>query len=331
MVTVPRVVGVCTLTTRELARELSGAPGVAIAGPLMTANLGIEELVRTVLRHRNIAVLLVCGRDSALFRSGQSLIALVRNGIQGANHRIAGAAGHLPFLPGLRPSDVDAFRSRVRLVDRREVLDAEALRGEIAELARDAGGAGEITRIPPAAPEFAELRPGGRRRPIASAGEGFFVISVTGGEVVLRHYRKDFSAGHEMRGRRAESMVLGVLRAGLVADPAHAAYLGAELAKAETALRLGLEYVQDIPLRGGRREDTMEEFLNYLAGLLDAGITLAPNVPLGEQLAVDSSRMIELAIALEQECGVDLPDDLDLRRATPAELFQSAQAFREAS
>jgi hypothetical protein len=166
-----------------------------------------------------------------------------------------------------------------------------------------------------------------------------------GREVVLRHYHDDFGAGHEMRGRRAESMVLGLIKAGLVTDPGHAAYLGAELVKAETAVRLGLDYVQDIPLRqrtpavGG--EETMQamrsldDFLGYLAELLDAGSALAADVPLGAQTTVDSSRMIELAIALEQECGVDLPDDVDLRGATPAELFhaveQASTPFREAA
>ncbi|ONI76182.1 hypothetical protein ALI144C_36525 [Actinosynnema sp. ALI-1.44] len=343
----PRVVGVCTLTTRELAGQLHDAPGVAVAGPLMTANLGIEELVRSVLRHGGIGVLVVCGRDSVLFRQGQSLVALIRNGISAADGRIIGATGHRPFLTGLRSSDVDEFRAGVRLVDRREVLDHDRLRAEIAQQARQAGGGAARTPgtalVSGTAHRFSPLRPVGRRTPIATAGEGFFVVSadVRAREVVVRHYHDDFSAGHEMRGRRTESMVLGLIREGLVGDPAHAAYLGAELAKAETAIRLGLDYVQDIPLRraahaaGG--EETMPatrsfaDFVTYLADLLDAGHALTADKPIGEQVAVDSARMIELAIALEQECGVDLPDDLDLRGATPMQLFGAAAPFREAA
>lgn len=340
MVNPPRVVGVCTLTTRGLAERLRFAPGVAIAGPLMTANLGIEELVRSVLRERSIRVLLVCGRDSPLFMQGQSLAALVRHGVRKADRRIVGAAGHRPFLRGLRPSDVDAFRSRVRLVDLRGVLDSGRLRTEIADQARCAEDCSTAPILDPAAPRFTALRPGGRREPIAKAGEGFFVVSVDSPrrEVVLRHYRDDLGAGHEMRGRRGESMVLGLVQAGLVTDPGHAAYLGAELVKAETAVRLGLDYVQDIPLRrpalaafAARPEETMQalrsldDFTSYLAKLLDAaGSPLSPDVSIGEQTAADSVRMIELAIALEQECGMDLPDDVDLRAATPAELFDAA-------
>ena len=44
-------------------------------------------------------------------------------------------------------------------------------------------------------------------------------------------------------------MLLGLLRERLVSQLSHAGYLGAELAKAEAALRLGLRYEQDQPLK----------------------------------------------------------------------------------
>jgi tetrahydromethanopterin S-methyltransferase subunit A len=44
-------------------------------------------------------------------------------------------------------------------------------------------------------------------------------------------------------------MFLGLLREDLVSQLSHAGYLGAELAKAEAALCLGLCYEQDQPLR----------------------------------------------------------------------------------
>jgi hypothetical protein len=49
----------------------------------------------------------------------------------------------------------------------------------------------------------------------------------------------DHTAAHRMRGNGAETMLAGLLRDGLVTQPGHAGYLGAELAKAETAMRLG--------------------------------------------------------------------------------------------
>lgn len=248
------MVGVCTLTTRWLAGELGGAPGVAAAAPLMTANLGIEELVRSVLRDKPIRVLVLCGRDSRLFRQGQSLLALAGNGVREQDRRIIGARGYRPYLPGLPVTEVEKFRSLVRVVDLRNTLDPAVLRARIAAYACLRAGTAESGQTTPSAPRprFKTLRPGGRRQPIRTTGEGFFVVSTDQArrELLLRHYREDCAPGHEMRGHRAESMVLGVIGAGLIRELSHAAYLGAELAKAETALRLGLDYIQDIPLRG---------------------------------------------------------------------------------
>jgi len=52
-----------------------------------------------------------------------------------------------------------------------------------------------------------------------------------------------------MRGRGATSMLLGLLRDGLVTQLSHSGYLGEELAKAQAALQFGLRYDQDRPLR----------------------------------------------------------------------------------
>jgi tetrahydromethanopterin S-methyltransferase subunit A len=248
---VPRVVGVCTLSTRWLAAELNRAPGVAVAAPLMTANLGIEELVRSVLRDTTIRLLVLCGRDSRLFRQGQSLLALAANGVREHDRRIIGARGYRPYLHGLPVRDADAFRARVRVADLRNITDPAVLRARIAAYADGCPAAGSSDVPAPPRPGFVSLQPGGRRRPIRTAGEGFFVVSTdrVRRELLLRHYREDCLPAHEMRGHRAESMVLGIIDAGLVRELSHAAYLGAELTKAETALRLGLDYFQDIPLR----------------------------------------------------------------------------------
>ncbi|WP_406153075.1 phosphopantetheine-binding protein [Streptomyces sp. NBC_01023] len=67
---------------------------------------------------------------------------------------------------------------------------------------------------------------------------------------------------------------------------------------------------------------SLAEFLSaVVAGLGAQGTELDPDVPLGIQLSVDSARMIELAIVLEEELGLDLPSDVDLRRSSPLELY----------
>ena len=95
------------------------------------------------------------------------------------------------------------------------------------------------------------IRPGGQREPLIYDPNGYFVISIEpeAGEIVLRHYLPDHKPAHEMRGRGGTSMLLGLLRDGLVTQLSHAGYLGEELAKAQTALQFGMRYDQDRPLR----------------------------------------------------------------------------------
>lgn len=66
----------------------------------------------------------------------------------------------------------------------------------------------------------------------------------------------------------------------------------------------------------------MTEFARYLTGIVGSdGVALRVDEPIGSQVAVDSIRMVELAIVLEQEFGVDLDDDADLRAVTLEDLY----------
>jgi tetrahydromethanopterin S-methyltransferase subunit A len=257
-------VAVCTLADRKLAAELAGAPGVSLSGPLMTANLGITALIRAVLDRPWIQVLLVCGADSPLFGAGDSLIALDRNGVSEPDLRIIGTRGYVPVLSGLTWQEVEAFRHQVQVVDLRGERDPDRLRAHSAKLAGHADGqttpATNGAALPPRgrSPEFITLRPCGHREPVATAGEGFFVIGIdrASHRVTVEHYWPDYRLGHRMSGVRAESMLLGLIDAGIISCLSHAGYLGMELAKAETALRLGLDYDQDKPLRSAARSPT---------------------------------------------------------------------------
>jgi tetrahydromethanopterin S-methyltransferase subunit A len=251
-------VSVCTLTSEKMVEPMAQVAGVAIAGQVFTANLGIERIVTNVTANPSIRFLLLCGKDSKIFRSGQSLAALADNGVD-TQGRIVGAAGYEPVLPELSTPLIEQFREQIELVDRIGDDDIEALRNDIAELvARAPGpftGDGQTLAMQAAetrAPErFVSIRPGGQKEPLQYDPKGYFVITLDREEeqIVLRHYMPDHTPAHEMRGRVATSMVLGLLREGLVSQLSHAGYLGEELSKAEAALRLGLRYTQDRPLK----------------------------------------------------------------------------------
>src|SRR6266516_1120406 len=91
-------VAVCTLTSERLMGPLAGLPGVAIAGMVYTANLGIARIILNITTNPSIRFLLICGKESALFQPGQSLIALAEQGVDDAK-RIIRSAGYDPVLP----------------------------------------------------------------------------------------------------------------------------------------------------------------------------------------------------------------------------------------
>src|SRR4051794_19408752 len=88
-------VAVCVLASDELTEPLARVNGVAIAGQVYTANLGIERIVVNLTTNPAVRFLLLCGKDSKLFLPGQSLGALADNGIDQAGG-IIGAPGYDP-------------------------------------------------------------------------------------------------------------------------------------------------------------------------------------------------------------------------------------------
>ena len=250
-------VAICTLTTETLTAPLVRLPGVAIAGKVYTANLGITRIVINVTANPAIRFLLICGKDSPLFHPGQSLVALAERGLD-ADRRIVGAIGYEPVLSTLDPARVAQFRRQVEVVDWAGEEDLQALEEGVGGLvarnpgrfAASDGSAGMLQ----AEEQFTPIRPGGTREPLQYDPKGYFVITLDREQeqISIRHYLPNHAPAHEMRGRTAGPMLLGLLREGLVTQLSHAGYLGEELAKAEAALRFDLRYDQDRPLR--RRE-----------------------------------------------------------------------------
>jgi tetrahydromethanopterin S-methyltransferase subunit A len=247
-------VAVCALTSERLVGPLVSVPGVAIAGMVYTANLGITRIIVNLTSNPAIRFLLICGKDSALFRPGQSLVALYEHGVDGEK-RIIKSVGYDPVLPSVDSKQIAQFRSQVEVLDWTGEEDVEVLQDHIKSLAvRNPGvfvaDQGEATTSG-SQEEFVLIRPGGQREPLIYDPKGYFVITIEPEqkEILLRHYLPDHKPAHEMRGRGATSMLLGLLRDGLVTQLSHAGYLGEELAKAQTAVQFGLRYDQDRPLR----------------------------------------------------------------------------------
>lgn len=89
---------------------------VAIYGPLKTENIGIEKIVANVISNPHIRYLVVCGDDIKGHRSGSSLVALQKNGID-EQHKIIDAPGAIPYIENLNEEAIERFRAQIEIVD----------------------------------------------------------------------------------------------------------------------------------------------------------------------------------------------------------------------
>ena len=89
---------------------------VAIFGSLKTENIGIEKIVANIISNPNIRYLVICGDEIRGHRSGSSLIALNKNGINN-QHRIIDAPGAIPYIENLNIDAIERFRKQIEIVD----------------------------------------------------------------------------------------------------------------------------------------------------------------------------------------------------------------------
>jgi len=108
---------------------------VALYGGMKTENLGVEKVVANVVSNPNIRFLIVCGTEVRGHRSGDSLINLKRNGIDG-NNRVIGAKSAIPFIENLPREAIERFQSQVEVVDLIDIADAYTVVKAIDDCAR---------------------------------------------------------------------------------------------------------------------------------------------------------------------------------------------------
>jgi tetrahydromethanopterin S-methyltransferase subunit A len=85
---------------------------VAIYGSLKTENIGIEKIVANIISNPHIRYMIVCGDDIRGHRSGSSLLALHKNGIDEHN-RIIDAPGAIPYIENLDNAAIKRFQNQI--------------------------------------------------------------------------------------------------------------------------------------------------------------------------------------------------------------------------
>jgi len=166
------------------AEEFEDYQGCAIYGSVKTENLGLEKMVANTVSNPNIRYFLLAGEEVKGHRTGNSLKALLENGLDESG-RIIGAEGAIPYIENIPREAVERFREQITLIDMVGTTDRETLQQKIFELQRQ--NPGPLDKPPlvfekkskekketPCLPDPGSSRagPGLQSLPAASAGPG---------------------------------------------------------------------------------------------------------------------------------------------------------------
>lgn len=247
-----RPVAVTTLGDQGLTDGIaSTAPvGLSIVGKTETENIGIDKLIKNTITNPSLRFLILAGHDPEGHRPGQTLKALMANGVD-ESMRVIGSEGRRPVLKNVTDAVVEAFRKKIELVDMIGTTDVDAVVDKVIELAMKEKPCSCVSRAPRnTGPEDI----GAPLRVMAeapAAGEldraGYFVVipEPSTRRIVVEHYGYDDGLLHTVEGPDARSIYFTVIRNGWLTQLSHAAYLGKELEKAELSMKHGFRYVQD--------------------------------------------------------------------------------------
>ncbi|MCS7139231.1 MAG: tetrahydromethanopterin S-methyltransferase subunit A [Candidatus Nezhaarchaeota archaeon] len=133
-------VAICTLASEGIYPNLAKIPGVAIAGPCKTENIGLEKIVVNIISNPNIRFLIVCGIEVTGHVTGACFKALYEKGVDPATKKIINAPGAIPYVEHLTTESIQRFQKQVQFIDMIGVEDVEKIKAKVEELvAQDPG------------------------------------------------------------------------------------------------------------------------------------------------------------------------------------------------
>jgi tetrahydromethanopterin S-methyltransferase subunit A len=130
----------CAVVTMGSHLDEAGicAAGAAIAGSCKTENLGLEKVIANIISNPNIRFVITCGTEVKGHLSGDSFIALHKNGVD--KGKIIGTKGAIPFIENLDDAAIKRFQEQVEVVNIMEAEDMGKVSATIKECeARDPG------------------------------------------------------------------------------------------------------------------------------------------------------------------------------------------------
>jgi tetrahydromethanopterin S-methyltransferase subunit A len=280
-------VAVSTLSSVKLEEKIVklNPPGLCIVGKTETENIGIDKIVKNVVSNPAISFLIVTGKDTEGHKSGKTLLALKKNGVD-SKMRIKGSKGRRPILKNVTTSDVAKFRKQVHIEDMIGTENSRSIAKKVRELAvtapaaksSDGCGCGTDTCTPVIQPVAVPVVSGCGcgdtcgtsdtikmpvKEPVTSVStvkakkqskytikldkEGYYVIilSKKKGYILVEHYSNGHKLLRKIEGNNARDIYFTIINNKWVSELSHAAYLGKELTRAEMSIKKRSKFVQD--------------------------------------------------------------------------------------
>ncbi|MGW8225674.1 MAG: DUF4346 domain-containing protein [Anaerolineales bacterium] len=252
-------VAVTTLASSNFPKQLADQkiPGLAIVGKLETENIGIDKIIKNIVANSNLHFLILAGIEPEGHLSGQTLLALSKNGVD-ENGRVIGSKGKRPILRNVTQGEIEAFRNQIQMIDLIGCECTDCINDKIAELrdqivdtapqSNSCGCSDESFQVPALVKiEVPTLYIEETDQPVKLDKAGYFVIlPIPERKVIhIEHYNYDNYLVHVIEGASARSLYLKIIEQNWVSEMSHVAYLGKELAKAELSLAFGIPYNQD--------------------------------------------------------------------------------------
>ncbi|MDI6721417.1 MAG: DUF4346 domain-containing protein [Candidatus Aenigmarchaeota archaeon] len=241
-------VAVCTLDNEIVLPKEK----IILQGTCKTENLGIENIVKTVIKNPEIRFLIICGEESSPRFAGSAIKSLWKNGMS-EKGKIIGARGLMPFIKNLSPDEIEYFRKQVQIIDVVGEKDPAKIEAHIDSCNKK--NPGHYNAPQPRGIEIrvilADYNPDSGWTADEKNDDNWFIIGVDreNRKIYAEHY---VGYGENMRkcckitGGTVESVMGTIVRLGKVTKLYHAAYLGKELQKAEIALKKGIKYSQEL-------------------------------------------------------------------------------------
>lgn len=272
-------VAVTTLASLKLEEKIAKIKpeGLCIIGKTETENIGIDKLVKNIITNPAIRYLILAGEEAPGHKSGATIMALWRNGVD-KNMRVIDSPGRRPVLKNLNHSDVRAFRSQIEIDDQQGCSNITTLKNRIKALAKrseplsavgsilpqvsSCGCGGTCHPEPPkpaSMPVILNSKSKAEKRPVTARVKavnpksvkldkaGYFVIMPfrKNKVILVEHYNYENKLLRVIEGKNSRELYFTIINNKWISELSHAAYLGKELARAELSIKNNVKFVQD--------------------------------------------------------------------------------------